>query len=232
MRLLAGIVFAVGIGGATALASTPIAGATVGPTINPTLSVSPTSGPVGSVVTVTFGPSDDGCGGVGFGSSAVPTGAFLPLLDRGSQHFVIPATIGGPAPAPFASVSPGDYQFNLACDTSNNPATLRTVSVPFTVIPPLPPHFVGIASTPDGKGYWLAQSNGGVYSYGDAAFYGSLPGLGISPVSEVTGIAATKDGHGYWLVGADGGVFAFGDAAFYGSEAEATQLPPGATRSP
>src|SRR5271166_6121002 len=99
MRLLAGIVFAVGIGGATALASTPIAGATVGPTINPTLSVSPTSGPVGSVVTVTFGPSDDGCGGVGFGSSAVPTGAFLPLLDRGSQHFVIPATIGGPAPA-------------------------------------------------------------------------------------------------------------------------------------
>ncbi|MCL4448863.1 MAG: hypothetical protein M1152_04145, partial [Actinobacteria bacterium] len=37
---------------------------------------------------------------------------------------------------------------------------------------------VGIASTPDGKGYWLAGADGGVFSLGDAGFYGSLPSMG------------------------------------------------------
>lgn len=57
---------------------------------------------------------------------------------------------------------------------------------------------------------------GGVFSFGDAGFYGSLPGRHIS-VHDIVGIAATPDGHGYCLLGADGGVFSFSDAAFYGS---------------
>ena len=76
---------------------------------------------------------------------------------------------------------------------------------------------VAIAPTPDGGGYWLAQAGGGVYSFGDARFKGSLPGLGVVPAAPIVGIAATPDGDGYWLVAADGGVFAFGDAAFDGS---------------
>ena len=32
---------------------------------------------------------------------------------------------------------------------------------------------VGIATTPDGKGYWLVASDGGVFTFGDAGFYGS-----------------------------------------------------------
>ena len=32
---------------------------------------------------------------------------------------------------------------------------------------------VGIASTPDGKGYWLVASDGGIFAFGDAGFYGS-----------------------------------------------------------
>ncbi|MCL6104606.1 MAG: hypothetical protein M1483_03070, partial [Actinobacteria bacterium] len=80
---------------------------------------------------------------------------------------------------------------------------------------------VGIASTPDGKGYWLVGADGGVFSFGDAGFYGSLPkgpgGLGIHPASSIVGIASTPDGKGYWLVSAHGGVFSFGDAGFYGS---------------
>jgi ribosomal protein L24E len=74
---------------------------------------------------------------------------------------------------------------------------------------------VGIASTPDGGGYWLASANGGVFAFGDATFYNSLSGIALA--KPIVGIAATPDGHGYWLVASDGGIFAFGDAAFYGS---------------
>ena len=35
---------------------------------------------------------------------------------------------------------------------------------------------VGMATTPDGKGYWLVASDGGIFSFGDAQFYGSMGG--------------------------------------------------------
>ncbi len=65
------------------------------------------------------------------------------------------------------------------------------------------------------SGYWLVASDGGVFAYGDAAFYGSTGGVGLN--KPVVATAATPDGRGYWLVASDGGVFAYGDAAFYGS---------------
>jgi hypothetical protein len=72
-----------------------------------------------------------------------------------------------------------------------------------------------MAATPDGKGYWLVASDGGVFSFGDAEFYGSTGGMALN--KPIVGMAATPDGKGYWLVASDGGVFSFGDAAFYGS---------------
>ena len=75
---------------------------------------------------------------------------------------------------------------------------------------------VGMAATPDGKGYWLTASDGGVFAFGDALFYGSEGGQKLN--APVVGMAATPDGKGYWLTASDGGVFAFGDALFYGSE--------------
>ena len=74
---------------------------------------------------------------------------------------------------------------------------------------------VAMASTPDGKGYWLVAADGGVFAYGDAAFEGSLGTLRLT--GPIVGMAATPDGKGYWLVALDGGVFAFGDAGYYGS---------------
>ena len=62
-------------------------------------------------------------------------------------------------------------------------------------------------------GSW--RSDGGVFAFGDAAFYGSEGGTKLN--QPIVGMAATKDGRGYWLVAADGGVFTFGDAPFYGS---------------
>jgi hypothetical protein len=73
---------------------------------------------------------------------------------------------------------------------------------------------VGIASTP-GQGYWLAGSDGGVLSYGDAGFFGSMGGKALA--APIVGIAATPSGRGYWLAGGDGGVFAFGDAPVAGA---------------
>ena len=74
---------------------------------------------------------------------------------------------------------------------------------------------VGMAATPDGKGYWLVASDGGIFTFGDAAFYGSTGALTLN--KPIVGMAATPDGKGYWLVASDGGIFTFGDAAFYGS---------------
>jgi hypothetical protein len=66
-----------------------------------------------------------------------------------------------------------------------------------------------------GKGYWLVASDGGVFSYGDAAFHGSAGALHLN--KPIVGMATTADGKGYWLVASDGGVFSYGDATFYGS---------------
>ena len=35
---------------------------------------------------------------------------------------------------------------------------------------PLNKPIVGMASTPDGKGYWLVASDGGIFAFGDAQF--------------------------------------------------------------
>jgi Glycosyl hydrolases family 43 len=74
---------------------------------------------------------------------------------------------------------------------------------------------VGMASTPDGKGYWLVASDGGIFSYGDAAFFGSTGGIKLN--KPIVGMASTPDGKGYWLVASDGGIFSYGDASFFGS---------------
>jgi hypothetical protein len=72
-----------------------------------------------------------------------------------------------------------------------------------------------MASTSDRGGYWLVASDGGVFSYGDATFYGSTGAIRLN--QPIVGMTPTPDGRGYWLVAADGGIFTFGDANFYGS---------------
>ncbi len=69
---------------------------------------------------------------------------------------------------------------------------------------------------PSGGSYWLAAADGGVFAFGDAGYFGSLPALGVH-VSDIRSFVSTVDGFGYSMVGADGGVYAFGDAGYYGS---------------
>ena len=82
---------------------------------------------------------------------------------------------------------------------------------------------VGMAATPDGGGYWLVASDGGVFAYGDAQFYGSTGSITLN--KPIIGLIPTLDGGGYWLIASDGGVFAYGDAKFYGSTGRRTTWP-------
>ena len=75
---------------------------------------------------------------------------------------------------------------------------------------------VGMAATPSGKGYWLVASDGGIFTFGDAHFYGST-GSHARSTNRSSAWPPTPNGRGYWLVASDGGIFSFGDARFYGS---------------
>ncbi len=73
---------------------------------------------------------------------------------------------------------------------------------------------VGLGTGPNGKGYWLVASDGGLFAFGDAKFFGSTGNIRLN--QPVVGMASNR-GNGYWLVASDGGLFSFGSAPFYGS---------------
>ena len=109
--------------------------------------------------------------------------------------------------------------------TDNMPLNGLSVTISFTPVTrgsatstaaALNKPIVAMASIPDGNGYWMAASDGGVFSEGsDTGFYGSAGSLQLN--KPIVGMAATPDGKGYWLVASDGGIFNYGDAGFYGS---------------
>jgi hypothetical protein len=72
-----------------------------------------------------------------------------------------------------------------------------------------------MVSTPSGAGYLIAGDDGGIFTFGDASFHGSLGNLRLN--QPIVGMAPTPTGKGYWLAAADGGIFTFGDASFHGS---------------
>jgi hypothetical protein len=73
----------------------------------------------------------------------------------------------------------------------------------------------GQGKTPEG--YWLVAQDGGVFTYGNAKFFGSAGGEKLN--KPITDIVPTPTKQGYWLVASDGGVFSYGDASFFGSPA-------------
>ena len=68
--------------------------------------------------------------------------------------------------------------------------------------------------TASGNGYYMVASDGGIFTFGDAKFYGSMGGQ--QPQRPGAVARARRRRVGYWLVASDGGIFAF-DAAFQGS---------------
>jgi hypothetical protein len=66
-----------------------------------------------------------------------------------------------------------------------------------------------------GKGYDEVASDGGIFAFGKAKFYGSLGNKRLK--SPVVGMAVTPTGQGYYELDSNGSVSAFGRAKFLGS---------------
>ncbi|HEV3264298.1 MAG TPA: putative Ig domain-containing protein [Acidimicrobiales bacterium] len=124
-------------------------------------------------------------------TGALPNG--VTFTDNGNGT----ATLAGTP----ASATNGTYALSIRA--SNGVGPDATQAFTFTVSQP--------ASVP----VWTVASDGGVFAFGNAGFFGSMGGQPLN--RPIVGMAATPDSQGYWLVASDGGLFAFGDAAFYGS---------------
>ncbi len=85
-----------------------------------------------------------------------------------------------------------------------------------SAIPALPPPGTCVPNTPPctNQGYWAVASDGGLFAYGNAPFYGSMGGHYLA--QPIVGMARAPNTGGYWEVASDGGIFAF-NAPFYGS---------------
>ncbi len=77
---------------------------------------------------------------------------------------------------------------------------------------------VAIANAGSTSKYWIATTDGGIFSQGGATFYGSMGGKHLN--QPVTSMATRPQYDGYWLQGGDCGVFAFGGAKYQGRYAQ------------
>jgi hypothetical protein len=132
----------------------------------------------------------------------------------GGPRFFPVALPTPPAAPPRAVVTPGPSAWTptFAVDGAGR---VRTIDGGVALGRSYTTRAVGVARTPTGLGGWVVASDGSVFSFGDAGYYGSMARRPLA--QPIVGMAATPTGNGYWLVARDGGIFSFGDARFYGS---------------
>jgi SpoIID/LytB domain protein len=134
------------------------------------------------------------------------SGGVLSITGQGWGHGIGMGQYGALGYAIGADNGDGNWTYQQIVDHYYGPAQLGSLP--------------GGASSVDGAsggvgGYWINAADGGVFSFGNAQFYGSTGGMILN--RPVVGMASTHDANGYWEVASDGGVFSFGDAPFYGS---------------
>ena len=147
------------------------------------------------------------------------TGSSPPTV--GSSPTGTPASTAPPAPSRSTSPSSAWRRPSMASATGSSPPTEGSspTATPTSTAPPVACRsqkpIVAMTAAPDGGGYWLVASDGGIFSFGDVNYFGSTGGVPLS--APVVGMDRTADGQGYWMVGRDGGIFNYGDAGFFGS---------------
>jgi hypothetical protein len=126
---------------------------------------------------------------------------------------------GGRGTSPLMSIpAGGEVKATLPPDGWTGPSGSSTCKAAVTPTGPTAGTTTGTTtgtSTGAANGYYEVASDGGLFAFGTAPFYGSMGGKPLN--QPVVGLASTPGGGGYWEVASDGGLFAFGDAAFYGS---------------
>jgi hypothetical protein len=110
--------------------------------------------------------------------------------------------------------TPGEMGMTISGFIAPAGLTTGPVTPPAPTVPALG-SVRGVARDASGGGYWIVADDGGVFTYGNAAFYGSEGGHALN--SPVVGMASAANGGGYLLAASDGGVFTFGDVGFHGS---------------
>ena len=84
---------------------------------------------------------------------------------------------------------------------------LRGARVPDRSVP-VGTYVAGIAAAPDGRGFWLVDSDGAVRAFGVPAYGDLRERLGPA---RIAGITAAR-GRGYWIATTDGAIHGFGVA--------------------
>ena len=142
-------------------------------------------------------------------------GGVVPFGDAGDFGSFLEPPPSSSAPSQPVLPSTGSAGSSSTTGVQAAPDTGTTqIPPPWSPIVPGSP-VSSAATTPNGGGYWLTTQAGGVYSFGNASFLGSLSAITHSGI--VISMQSTLDGKGYWLATSTGGVYAFGDAGFYGS---------------
>ena len=127
-------------------------------------------------------------------------------------HVIWNGELTADAPADPAGTARAQVVVTVSTSAGSSAPTGTAQVNEFTYAPPTTPPPVSPAPQ---HGYWLVGSDGGIFTFGSAQFYGSTGSLHLQ--RPVVGITPTADRGGYWLVASDGGIFAFGDSGFYGS---------------
>ncbi len=136
---------------------------------------------------------------------SIDQGGTLYGLDPSTGGTVQQVSVGGEANH-FPTPSVGDGLL-LAPSTDQVYAFSGSAGLPGPPSPAPP--------APSNSSYWLVASDGGVFTFGNAGFYGSTGSIHLN--KPIVGMAPTASKNGYWLVASDGGIFSYGDAGFYGS---------------
>jgi hypothetical protein len=171
------------------------------------------------VLTTTSLPA--GTVGVAYSQALSATGGQSPYtwsLSSGAlpAGLTLDASTGTISGSPTAAGT-ADFTAEVTDGNGTTATSALSIGIASPVVAPTNPTLpvVGMASTPNGGGYWLVDAAGDVAPFGSALTHGSLAGVRLN--APITRIVSTPDGGGYWLVGADGGIFSFGNAGFYGS---------------
>ena len=174
---------------------TQFSGAAIVSTTNGGSTWSPQSLPLGlsSMNAISCIPGTANCWAVG--GSSIGVAAAIHTSDNGQSWS-----------APVAMPSGVDSLSAVSC-ASITACWATGASTEFGYIVASPP--------PTSLGYWILSSNGSVFGFGNAPYYGSA--FGLLGTSSAVSMVSSPEGKGYWILSSNGSVFGFGEVVYYGS---------------